>query len=127
MSEDAKPAVSSTVENVVLLPCPFCGGQAHFEWYKKGLHTDKYDGTCGIRCMVCRAVIPSNRTAVNAVKAWNRRIDTGIRWAAEGLLEALGKGNPGETKFMMDNMVDVLKAHEQNSPTCVSGKETAGK
>jgi Lar family restriction alleviation protein len=56
--------------------CPFCGGSARFYAY------DPFDGYQGnlttyrVECTKCRANI-KNTNGVNAIEAWNRRVDDG--------------------------------------------------
>lgn len=51
-------------EELELLPCPFCGGEAViFEG----------DADWGVDCLVCRVMVRGETTEGNAIAAWNRR------------------------------------------------------
>ena len=54
---------------IKLKPCPFCGGEAHFNvtYSRKGVeHWD-------VQCLECKAVIWRYPTQKDAARDWNRR------------------------------------------------------
>jgi len=60
-----------------LLPCPFCGGEARYEWHSAD--------PCWIECNACGAVGPNDThttTEANAA-AWNTRAPADLRSALE--------------------------------------------
>lgn len=67
MSEPTKPAAVPLVDDVVLLPCPFCGGEAHV---MKHVHmVQEFAAYCG----ACETVHGWHGTARDAVESWNTR------------------------------------------------------
>lgn len=70
MSEQNKPATVPSVHDVVLLPCPFCGGEAGF------IESDSY-GACHLGCTVeeCSGYSwPSDESELrDRIDRWNTR------------------------------------------------------
>ena len=55
-----------------LLPCPFCGGDAHLAWYNNG--DKQIVAECeNPRCM---SAVCGSETAEEAVARWNNRVKT---------------------------------------------------
>lgn len=55
-----------------LKPCPFCGGEAHLIEYSVIGFPVEY----GVKCEKCSAMTyPKWITAMQAVEAWNRRVN----------------------------------------------------
>lgn len=54
-----------------LLPCPFCGGQAHYYEYEVEFGFMIY---FGVQCLNCFACIEKT-IKEDAIEAWNRRND----------------------------------------------------
>jgi len=73
MSEPDKPATVPSVDDTVLLPCPFCGGDAYIleSIYKSDSNTlYEYKAYCG----QCNAECGSwERSRSEAAGDWNRR------------------------------------------------------
>ena len=53
-----------------LLPCPFCGGDAHT------IEPARYGKTWGVRCE-CGAFLGFEHTEAEAIEAWNTRAEMG--------------------------------------------------
>jgi len=69
------------MESEKLLPCPFCGGEARYEWHSAD--------PCWIECNACGAVGPNDThttTEANAA-AWNARAPADLRSALEAELK----------------------------------------
>lgn len=69
MTEQAKePTVSNPVEDVVILPCPFCGGDGF---------VTKVTGEWSVNCSECNGstdqISGYKYTEKEAVKMWNKR------------------------------------------------------
>ena len=77
--EDAK---QRTLEDV-LLPCPFCGGEAHT------IESARYGKPWGVRCE-CGAFLGFEYTEAEAIEAWNARTWTVADNDAEVLGESEG-------------------------------------
>jgi hypothetical protein len=74
--------MSRAVEGVALLPCPFCGGEASYQWHASP--------ECWIECQKCFAVGPNdeNTTTDQHVAAWNTRTTPPARSYADGVEDA---------------------------------------
>lgn len=53
-----------------LLPCPFCGGEASLE---------EYPHHWAVECTECEMSAPCEKTAADAVRAWNTRYERTCR------------------------------------------------
>lgn len=61
--------------NFMLLPCPFCGGEADLVHYTVGSWDDPEE-IFEVECTRCNASIEAQQTDHEAVEAWNRRGQT---------------------------------------------------
>ena len=69
MNEPKKPPTAAPLHGIVLLPCPFCGGDADLVWDDWGHYR--------VWCSGCAATI-THDTELHAVAAWNRRRSSGL-------------------------------------------------
>lgn len=58
-----------TVERVAMLPCPFCGGEAHVVW-PLGLSNVR---SAECKSKICSATGPWGKSEAEAIAAWNAR------------------------------------------------------
>ena len=56
------------MNEIKLKPCPFCGGEARLTQYYPGRNYS-------VQCSVCGAITLHYTNAVDAARAWNRRVD----------------------------------------------------
>ena len=54
-----------------LKPCPFCGGQAMYVCTTSTLYNPK----TSIECCQCGSSAKMHHTRLEAIEAWNRRVD----------------------------------------------------
>ena len=78
MSEPNKPATVPSVDDVVLLPCPFCGGDAKL--FNKGDREDRYDVGCSTEgCYVEGGAEWWHGDINTLVAMWNTRANATVR------------------------------------------------
>jgi len=68
MSEENKPDTVPSVDDVVLLPCPFCGGEAVYESRVVVFHSEKR-----FRCKGCGVRAPWSPETPDIYRHWNKR------------------------------------------------------
>jgi Lar family restriction alleviation protein len=76
MNEENKPPTAAPLHGIVLLPCPFCGGEAEECYQRDDLDDWK------IECSGCGAVSCPDGMRYDkhlAIKDWNTRIVKGVR------------------------------------------------
>ena len=101
MSELNKPATVPSVDDVVLLPCPFCGGAAVEDEEEVGTQTKHW--AC---CSCCNAMSYSFASSQHAAQTWNNR-------RSDGLVDAWVRGEtvcPQES-FIVSAMGEYMREH----------------
>ena len=68
MSEPNKPATVPSVDDVVLLPCPCCGGSVQSGCYDEGGGDEWW-----VECGKCELMLGNRKSEQDAREAWNRR------------------------------------------------------
>ena len=65
-----------------LIPCPFCGGKAEYDWQEAGMCSPNQPDLVDIYCLDsdCGALIRTSGKEPNeAIKAWNMRDESSIK------------------------------------------------
>ena len=91
-----------------LLPCPFCGGEAHT------IEPARYGKSWGVRCE-CGAFLGFELTEAEAVEAWNTRAE---RTCHEVMVDKFFRGC-SECGYMWEYMYGIGKRERPNHcPNC---------
>jgi hypothetical protein len=94
MSEQDKPATVPSVDDVVLLPCPCCGGSTN-----SGCYDDGGGDEWWVECSRCELSLGNRKSEQAAREAWNKRRSDGLRnWLKAELAKARESYDPCDWK-----------------------------
>lgn len=101
---------------VVLLPCPFCGGEAYWRNGRRG-------PSFYVTCKNCEVIGPVTVTLDTAITAWNTRANSAeiagalrdaerFRWLREHVTDRFVRNNEHEPCLLLPHNVDYLSPDE---------------